>query len=59
MEIGIIIGAILGAILLIISLIGFFVSKRQGKSSRLYKWVALAGVCALLTAGANALKLIL
>ncbi|QOR34684.1 hypothetical protein IMX26_14595 [Clostridium sp. 'deep sea'] len=58
MKIGIILGAILGIVLLLISLIGFFLSKNKTESSIWYKWLALAGVCALVTAVINALKML-
>ena len=56
MKIGIILGIILGLILLIVGGAVFFVAKRRDKKCKWCVWVLLAGVCALITAGANALR---
>ena len=45
-----------GAILLIVSGVAFLLSKNKGEKCKWCLWVALAGVCALITAGANALR---
>lgn len=59
MKIGIILGVILGLFLLIIGGVAFFVAKRQDKKCKWCVWVLLAGVCALITAGANALRFLM
>ncbi|OPJ64622.1 hypothetical protein [Clostridium oryzae] len=56
MKIGIILGTILGVLLLIIGGTAFFIAKRRGTRCKWCLWVSLAGVCALITAGANALR---
>lgn len=59
MKIGIIVGNILGLILLIIGGVAFFVAKKSGKKCKWYVWVLLAGTCALITAGVNALRFLM
>ncbi len=59
MEIGIILGIILGVILLLVGGVAFFVTKKSGKKCKWYVWALLAGVCALITAGANALRFLM
>jgi hypothetical protein len=59
MKIGIILGIILGLFLLIIGGVAFFVAKRRDKKCKWCVWVLLAGVCALITASANALKFLM
>ncbi|MBL4937571.1 hypothetical protein JK636_17790 [Clostridium sp. YIM B02515] len=59
MKIGIILGVILGLLLLIVGGVGFFVAKKSGKKCKWCVWVLLAGVCALITAGANALRFLM
>ncbi len=59
MKIGIILGNILGLILLIIGGVAFFVAKKSGKKCKWYVWVLLAGACALITAGVNALRFLM
>lgn len=59
MKIGIILGIILGLILLIVGGVASFVAKKSGKRCKWYVWVLLAGVCALITAGANALRFLM
>lgn len=59
MKIGIILGVILGLLLLIVGGAAFFVAKRRGKKCKWCVWVLLAGVCALITAGANALRFLM
>ncbi|MFD1174841.1 hypothetical protein ACFQ3W_00770 [Paenibacillus puldeungensis] len=56
MKIGIILGVILGVILLVIGGFMFLAAKKSGKKCKYCSWVMLAGVCALITAGANALR---
>lgn len=56
MKIAIILGAIFGVILLIVGGIAFLVTKGRGEKCKWCLWVLLAGVCALITAGANALR---
>lgn len=56
MKIGIILGVILGIILLIIGGVISLAGKLCGKKCKWCVWVTLAGVCALLTAAANALR---
>lgn len=58
MKVGIILGTILGIILLIVSAIGMLLYKRRGISCKWSLWVALAGVCSLITASVNALCMI-
>lgn len=55
MKIGIILGIVLGIVLLIVSGVAFFLAKKRGEKCKWCLWVALAGACALITAGANAL----
>lgn len=59
MQIGILIGvfsgAILGIILLIVGGVSFLSARKKGGKCKWSPWVALAGVCALVTAGVNAL----
>jgi hypothetical protein len=59
MKIGIILGIILGLIILIVGGVVFFVAKKSGKKCKWYVWVLFAGVCALITAGANALRFLM
>ncbi len=59
MKIGIILGIILGLFLLVIGGVAFFVAKRRDKKCKWSVWVLLAGVCALITAGANALRFLI
>ncbi|MEG0693780.1 MAG: hypothetical protein RR444_11960 [Oscillospiraceae bacterium] len=56
MKIGIILGIIFGAILLIVGGVAFLLSKKKGEKCKWCPWVALAGTCALITAGANAFR---
>ncbi len=56
MKIGIILGVVLGVILLMIGGTAFLLAKKKGKKCRWCPWVCLAGGCALITAGANALR---
>jgi len=55
-KIGIILGTILGFILIIVGGIAFFSASRRNEKCKWCIWVLLAGMCALITAGANALK---
>ncbi|WP_179631971.1 hypothetical protein [Clostridium peptidivorans] len=57
MFIGIILGFALGIILLLIGFIGMIVNKQKRKSRRWTDWVIIAGVCAILTAIFNFVKL--
>lgn len=59
MKIGIILGVILGVVLLVIGAVMFLAAKRSGEKSKWCPWVILAGVCALITAGANALRFLM
>jgi hypothetical protein len=59
MIIGINLGIILGLILLIVGGVAFFVAKKSGKKCKWPVWVLLAGVCALITAGVNALRFLM
>lgn len=56
MKIGIILGVVLGVILLIVGGVAFLLAKKKDKKCKWCPWVALAGACALITAGANALR---
>lgn len=55
-HIAIILGAILGVVLLLIGAIGWLSQRRKGKVRQWVLWISLAGVCALITAGINALR---
>lgn len=59
MKIGIILGVILGLLLLIVGGAGSFVAKKSSKTCKWCVWALLAGVCALITAGANALRFLM
>ena len=56
MKIGIILGVILGVILLIVGGFAFSLAKKKGEKCKWCPWASLAGACALITAGANALR---
>lgn len=53
MKIGIILGFILGIILLLISGISFLIAKNRNQKCNWCLWVALGGICALVTAVVN------
>ena len=55
MKIGIILGFVLGIILFVVGSVKFLLTKNKGEKCKWCPWVALAGVCALITAGVNAL----
>lgn len=55
MKIGIISGLVLGVILLAVGGTAFLLAKKKGEKCKWCPWVAMAGACALITAGVNAL----
>ena len=59
MKIGIICGCILGIILLLIGFIGLIISHLKKKTVKWALWVAVAGISALITAGANAIRFLI
>lgn len=59
MKIGAILDVVLGAILLAVGGVAFLLAKKKGEKRKWCPWVALGGACALITAGANALRFLL